>query len=145
MICCMKQKQRTQKQTWHHPYQSNNLLATLRVTLINGLHYNSKTKILKRRMEGTPISHNKHSSLNRVHVLAHKSFQLAPKTLLISKIVYSPSVIWISPKNSTCPSGKLTTKIPSPIAKSTSPGLSDMTFFARCSRFYLTVSRLQFV
>ena len=34
-------------------------------------------------------------------------------------------------KNSTCPSGKLRTKITSPIAKSNSPGLSDTTFFAR--------------
>ena len=38
----------------------------------------------------------------------------------------------ISPNNSTCPSGKLRTKITGSIAKSTSPGLSDMTFFARC-------------
>ena len=45
-------------------------------------------------------------------------------------IDYNPSVIWISSKNSTCPSGKLLTKITSLIAKSTSHGLSDMTFFA---------------
>ena len=57
------------------------------------------------------------------HVLAHKSFQLAPKPFLISRIDKNPSVIWISPKNSTCPSGKLRTKIAGPIAKSTSPGL----------------------
>ena len=69
------------------------------------------------------------------HVLAHKSFQLAPKPFLISRIDYIPSVIWISPKNSTCPSGKLRTKITSPIAKSTSPWLSDTTFFARQSLF----------
>ena len=31
-------------------------------------------------------------------VLAHKSFQLAPKTFLISRIDYNPSVIWISQK-----------------------------------------------
>jgi len=68
----------------------------------------------------------------RQHVLAHKSFQLAPKPFLIGRIDNNPSVIWISPKNSTCPSGKLRTKNTSPIAKSTSPGLSDMTFFARC-------------
>ena len=52
---------------------------------------------------------------------------------LISRIDYNPSVIWISPKNSTCLSGKLRTKITSPIAKSTSPGLSDMTFLAHCA------------
>ena len=68
------------------------------------------------------------------HVLAHKSFQLAPKPFLINRIDYHPSVIWISPKNCTCPSGKLRTKITSPIAKSTSPGLSDTTFFARCKK-----------
>ena len=67
------------------------------------------------------------------HVLAHKSFQLAPKPFLISRFDYNSSVIWISSKNSTCPSGKLLTKITSPIAKSTSHGLSDMTFFARWS------------
>ena len=32
------------------------------------------------------------------HVLAHKSFQLAPKPFLISRIDYNPSVIWISQK-----------------------------------------------
>ena len=47
-------------------------------------------------------------------------------------IAYNPSVIWIFQKNSTCRSGKLRTKITSLIAKSNSPELSDMTFFARC-------------
>ena len=37
-----------------------------------------------------------------------------------------------SSKNFTCLSGKLITEFTSPIAKSTSPGLSDTTFFARC-------------
>ena len=32
------------------------------------------------------------------HVLAHKSFQLAPKPFLISRIDNNRSVIWISPK-----------------------------------------------
>ena len=36
------------------------------------------------------------------------------------------------PKNFTQPSGKLKKGFTSPIAKSTSPGLSDNTFFARC-------------
>ena len=56
----------------------------------------------------------------------------SPKTFLISTTDYNPSVIWISQKNSICPSGKSRTKITSPIAKSTSPGLSDTTFFAHC-------------
>ena len=42
------------------------------------------------------------------------------------------TVIWISPKNSTCLSVKLSTQITSLIAKSTSPGKPDTNFFARC-------------
>ena len=38
-----------------------------------------------------------------------------------------------SSKNFTCLSGKLITEFASPIAKFTSPGLSDITFFARCN------------
>ena len=38
-----------------------------------------------------------------------------------------------SSKNITCPSGKLKTEFNSPIEKFTSPGLSDISFFARCS------------
>ena len=38
-----------------------------------------------------------------------------------------------SSKNFTCPSGKLRTEFSSPTAKSTSPGLSDSTFFAHWS------------
>ena len=64
--------------------------------------------------------------------LVHRSLQLAPKPFLISRIDYNPSIIWISPQNSNGLSGKLRTKITSPIAKSTTPGLSDMTFLARC-------------
>ena len=59
-----------------------------------------------------------------------------------ASIYYSPDVIAElisqffcysnSSKNITCPSGKLKTEFTSPIAKSTSPRLSDITFFARC-------------
>ena len=49
----------------------------------------------------------------------------------MSRIDYSSSVIQISKKNITCPLGKLKTEFTSPIVKSTSPGLSDTTFFAR--------------
>ena len=55
---------------------------------------------------------------------------------MISRIDYNPSLIWFPPKNSTCTSGKLRTKITSPIAKSTSPRLSDTTFFARWLNFH---------
>ena len=41
-------------------------------------------------------------------VIAHKSFRLAPKPFLITRIDYNPS----SSKNSTCPSGKLRIRKP---------------------------------
>ena len=47
---------------------------------------------------------------------------------------HSSSVIWIPQRNFTCPSGKLITEFTSLIAKSTSPGLSDTTFFIRCTQ-----------
>ena len=56
------------------------------------------------------------------HVLAQKSFHLARKKLLMN-----------SPKKVTCPSGKSRTEFTGHIAKSTSPVLSDTTFFARWS------------
>ena len=52
---------------------------------------------------------------------------------LVKYLSYSTSVILILRKIFTYPSGKLSTEFISPIAKSTSPGLSDTTFFARCN------------
>ena len=43
----------------------------------------------------------------------------------------SPNIILNSSKKFICPSGKLITEFTSPIAKSTSPGLWDTTYFAR--------------
>ena len=55
-----------------------------------------------------------------------------PRSFLMSRIDFnSSSVIEIAQKNITCPSGKLTTEFTSLIAKSTSLGVSDTTFFAR--------------
>ena len=107
------------------------------------------------------------------HLLAHKSFLLAPKQFFTSffsisaftlctlsdmkcdtssclcrfhfvratfrpqefirnlkHLSYSSFVISILRKIFACPSGKLSTELTSPITKSTSPGLSDMAFFA---------------
>jgi len=51
----------------------------------------------------------------------------------LKQLSYSTFLILILRKIFACPSGKLSTEFTSPIAKSTSPGLSDMTFFARWS------------
>ena len=56
-------------------------------------------------------------------------------------INYNPSVTWIFPKSSTCPSGMLRTKLTNPVAKSTSPGLSDTTFFARWDIYQMKSSK----
>ena len=56
---------------------------------------------------------------------------------MMMSIGYSSFVIWILPKNFICPSGKLRIEITNPLAKSTNPGISDTTFFARCQKFIL--------
>ena len=58
----------------------------------------------------------------------------SPKNVLISRLISQFFCNLNSSKNFTCPSGKLITEFTSPIAKSTSPGLSDTTFFARWTR-----------
>ena len=50
----------------------------------------------------------------------------------LKHLSYSTFVILILRKIFPCPSGKLSPEFTSPIAKSTSPGLSDTTFLARC-------------
>ena len=65
------------------------------------------------------------------HLLAQLSFQLAPKAFWRAKLISQFFCYSNSSKNITCLSGKLKTEFTSPKAKSTSPGLSDTTFFAR--------------
>ena len=65
------------------------------------------------------------------HLLAQTSFQLAPKAFRRAELISHFFCYSNSSKNITCPSDKLKTDFTCPIAKSTSPGLSDTTFFAR--------------
>ena len=55
----------------------------------------------------------------------------------LKHLSYSTFVILILRKIFACLSGKLSTEFTSPITKSTSPGLSDMTFFAPCTYMYM--------
>ena len=64
--------------------------------------------------------------------MAQKSFQQARKIFLISRIDQSSSVNEF-PNDLHFLSGKLRTELTNPIAKATSSGLSDTTFFAHCS------------
>ena len=54
----------------------------------------------------------------------------SPKNVLMSRLISQFFCNLNSSKKFTCPSGKLITEFTSSIAKSTSPGLSDTTFFA---------------
>ena len=70
------------------------------------------------------------------------SFQLAPKTFWWAELIPQFFYKLNSSKKVTCPSGKLSTEFTSAIAKSTSPGLLDTTFFACCKKivWFLLVS-----
>ena len=84
--------------------------------------------------------------------LAYMLWQGAKKVIFIT----SPKVISTSlkklqffcnlnsPPKITCPSGKLGTEFTSPIAKSTSPRLSDTTFFAHCCGSILSLVQIFF-
>ena len=63
-------------------------------------------------------------------VLAQTSFQLARKTFWWAEFISQYFCNLNSSRNFTCLWGKLRTKFTSPVAKSTSHGLSDCTFFA---------------
>ena len=54
----------------------------------------------------------------------------SPKNFLTSRIDFTVLLLFKFLKNITCLLGKLKTEFTSPIVKSTSPGLSDTTFFA---------------
>ena len=64
--------------------------------------------------------------------LAQTSFSNSPKPFWWAELISQFFCYSNSSKNITCPSGKLKTEFTCPIAKSTSPGLSDTTFFACC-------------
>ena len=59
-------------------------------------------------------------------------------------IGYGSSVIWIPPKTFICPSGKLRTEITSLLAKYTSPGLSDTTFFHGVEKYLFKRKEVKF-
>ena len=59
------------------------------------------------------------------------SERLSVRGSLLGSKTYNTFVILILRKVFACPLGKLSTEFTSPIAKSSSPGLSDTTFFAR--------------
>ena len=67
-----------------------------------------------------------------INLLAQTSFELAPKAFWRAELISQFFLYSNCSKNITCPSGKLKTEFTSPIAKSTSPGLLDTTFFACC-------------
>ena len=75
-----------------------------------------------------------HSGKLRLAFTSPDVISTSPKNFLTSRIDLKVLLLFeFLKKNITCPSGKLKTEFTSPIAKSTGPGLSDTTFFARCT------------
>ena len=74
-----------------------------------------------------------HSGKLELAFTTQTSFQLAPKAFCPAELISQFFFYSNCSKNITCPSSKLKTELTSPITKSTSPGLSDITFFARCN------------
>ena len=72
---------------------------------------------------------NTSSCLCRFHFVG-ATFGLQEFIMNLKHLSYSTIVILIFRKIFACLSGKLSTEFTSLIAKSTRPGLSDMTFFA---------------
>ena len=72
-----------------------------------------------------------HSGKLKLTLNSPNSISTSPQNVLMSRLISQFFCNLNSSKKFTCPSGKLITEFTSPIAKSTSPKLSDTTFFAR--------------
>ena len=74
-----------------------------------------------------------HSGKLKLTFTSPNIISTSPKNILMSRLISQFFCNLKFSKNFTCPSGKLGTKFTSLMAKSTSPGLLDTTFFARWS------------
>ena len=72
-----------------------------------------------------------HSGKLKLTFTSPNIISTSPKNVLMSRLILQFLSNLNFSKNVTCPSAKLITEFTSPIAKSTSRGLSDTTFFAR--------------
>ena len=72
-----------------------------------------------------------HSGKLKLTFTSPNIISTSPKNVLMSRLISQFFCNLNSSKNFTCPSGKLIAEFTSLIAKSTSPGLADTTFFAR--------------
>ena len=75
-----------------------------------------------------------HSGKLKLTFTSPNIISTSPKNVLMSRLISQFFCNLYSSKNFSCPSGKLITEFISPIAKSSSPGLSDTTLFVRCAR-----------
>ena len=72
-----------------------------------------------------------HSGKLKLTFTSPNIISTSPKNISMSRLISQFFCNLNSSKKFTCPSGKLITEFTNSIAKSTSPGLSDTTFFAR--------------
>ena len=76
-----------------------------------------------------------HSGKLKLTFTSPNIISTSPQNVLMRRLISQFSRNLNSSKNFTCPSGKLITEFTSPIARSTSLGQSDTTFFARWEVF----------
>ena len=73
-----------------------------------------------------------HSGKPKLAFTSPDIISTSPKSFLTSRIDFTVLLLFEFLKKHHLPAGKLKTEFTSPIAKSTSPGLSDTTLFTRC-------------
>ena len=121
-------QRRTNKVLWPENKQKGSPCEGAKKVIFTACHSGKlKLAFTNPNIISTPnIIHFIHSFIHSFH------FILAPNIFGWAELVSEFFCKLNSSKYFTCPSGKLRTEFTSPIAKSTSPGLSDTTFFARC-------------
>ena len=102
-------------------------------SFIDGKRVHAPNNFLKPKKRKKVIFTACHSGKLKLTFTSPNIISTSSKNVLMSRWISRFFCNLNSSKNFTCPWGKLITEFTSPIAKSTSPGLSDVTFFARCN------------
>ena len=108
---------------------------------VNNLHIQQKKRrkasqcsygdIMSQMQRVYEVNKFEQQGAKKIIFTACHSGKLKPKTFWLAELILQFSCYLNCSKSITCLSGNLKTEFTSPIAKSTSPGLSDTTFFAR--------------
>ena len=107
-------------------------LIQIKVFIYCKFSFNKKKEIPYMQFQGAKkaIFTACHAGKLKLTLTSPNIISTSPQNVLMSRLISQFFCNLNSSKKFTCPSGKLITEFTSPIAKSTSPGLSDTTFFA---------------